>query len=104
MDSTPPPPPAEIGLTKVGIVKNLIFLACLCLTKVAERKLEGELAELPLVCFCVTWTTIKFNRNQLGTVSAFIMISVPWSNQRAHQVIRDKLLSKEFHGRTTDHK
>ena len=26
--------------------------------------------------FLVTWTT-KFNRNQLGTVSAFVMISVP---------------------------
>ena len=37
--------------------------------------------------FHVTWITFKFNRNQLGTVSAFVMISVPWSNQRAHQVI-----------------
>ena len=53
--------------------------------------------------FYVTWTTFKFNRTQLGTVSAFVMISVPWSNQRAHQVISEKLLSKEFHGRTTDH-
>ena len=33
--------------------------------------------------FHVTWTTFKFNRNQLGTVSAYVMISVPWSNQRA---------------------
>ena len=54
--------------------------------------------------FHVTWTTFKFNRNQLGTVSAFVMISVPWSNQRAHQVISEKLLSKEFHCETTDHK
>ena len=30
--------------------------------------------------FHVTWTTFKFNRNELGTVSAFVMISVPWSN------------------------
>ena len=53
--------------------------------------------------FHVTWPTFKFNRNQLGTVSAFVMISVPWSNQRAHQVISEKLLSKElFHCGTTD--
>ena len=26
--------------------------------------------------FHVTWTTFKFNRNQLGTVLAFVMISV----------------------------
>ena len=54
--------------------------------------------------FHVTWTTFKFNRSQLETVSAFVMISVPWSNQRPHQVIDEKLLSKEFHCRTTDHK
>ena len=52
----------------------------------------------------VTWTTFKFNKNQLGTVSAFVMVFVPWSNQRAHQVIGEKLLSKEFHCLTTDHK
>ena len=34
--------------------------------------------------FHVTWTTFKFNRNQLGTVSTYVMISVPWSNQRGH--------------------
>ena len=44
--------------------------------------------------FHVTWTTFKFNRNQLGKVSAFVMISVPCSNQRAHQVISEKLLSR----------
>ena len=54
--------------------------------------------------FHVTWITFKFNRNQPGTVSAFVMISVPWSNQRANQVISEKLLSKEFHCRTTDQK
>ena len=54
--------------------------------------------------FHVTLTTFKFNRNQLGTVSAFVMISVPWSNQRAHEVFGEKLFSKEFHCRTTDHK
>ena len=53
--------------------------------------------------FHVTWTTFKFNRNQLGTVSVFVMISVPWNNQGA-QVISEKLLSKEFHCATTDHK
>ena len=46
---------------------------------------------LCLICvysmFHVTWTIFKFSRNQLGTVSAFVMISVPWNNQRAHQVI-----------------
>ena len=52
----------------------------------------------------LTWTTFKFKRNQLGTVLAYVMISVPWSNQRAYQVISEKLLSKEFHCRTTDHK
>ena len=54
--------------------------------------------------FHETWTSFKFNRNQLGTVLAFIMISVPWSIQRAHQVISEKLLSKEFHCGTTYHK
>ena len=54
--------------------------------------------------FHVTWTTFKFNRNQLGTASAFVMISALWSNQRFHQVIGEKLLSNEFHCRTTDHK
>ena len=34
--------------------------------------------------FDVTWTTFKFSRDQLGTISAYVMISVPWSNQRAH--------------------
>ena len=34
--------------------------------------------------FHVTWTTFKFDRNQLGTVSAYVMSSVPLSNQRAH--------------------
>ena len=54
--------------------------------------------------FLVTWTTFKFNRDQLGTVPAFVLISVPWSKQRAHQVICEKLLSKEFHCGSTDHK
>ena len=54
--------------------------------------------------FHVTWTTFKFNRNQLRTVSAYVMSSVPWSNQRAHEVINEKLLSKEFHCVTKDHK
>ena len=27
--------------------------------------------------FHVTWTTFKFNRNQLGTVSVYVMSSVP---------------------------
>ena len=43
--------------------------------------------------FHVTSTTFKFNRNQLGTVSAFVMISVPWSNQRAHQVTSENKLN-----------
>ena len=54
--------------------------------------------------FHATWTTFKFNRNQLGMVSAFVMTSMPWSNQRTHQAISEKLLSKEFHCGTTDHK
>ena len=54
--------------------------------------------------FHVTWTTFKFNRNQLGAVSRFVMISVPWSNQRVHQVISEKLLSKEFHCGTKERK
>ena len=29
------------------------------------------------IMFHINWTTFKFNRNQLGTVSAFVMISVP---------------------------
>ena len=40
----------------------------------------------------------------MGTVSAYVMSSVSWSNQRAHYVIRENLLSKEFHCRTKDHK
>ena len=34
--------------------------------------------------FHVTWTTFKFKRNQLGTVSVYVMSSVSLSNQRAH--------------------
>ena len=34
--------------------------------------------------FHVTYTTFKFNRNKLGTVSAYVMSSVLWSNQRVH--------------------
>ena len=30
--------------------------------------------------FYLTWTTFKFERNQLGTVSAYVMSSVPWIN------------------------
>ena len=37
-------------------------------------------------------------------VSAYVMSSMPWSNQRAHQVINEKLLYKEVHYRTKDHK
>ena len=54
--------------------------------------------------FHVTWTTFKFNRNQLGMVSAYVISSVPSSNQRAHKVISEKLLYKELHCRTKDHK
>ena len=54
--------------------------------------------------FQVTWTAFKFNRNQVGTVSAFVMVSVPRSNQRAHQVISEKLLSKKLPCWTIDHK
>ena len=50
--------------------------------------------------FYVTpWATFKLNRNQLGMVSAFVKMSVPWSNQS--QVISEKLLSREFDCRTT---
>ena len=54
--------------------------------------------------FHVTRTIFKFNRNQLGTVSGYVMSFVPSSNQHAHQAIDEKLLSKEFHCRTKDHK
>ena len=37
-------------------------------------------------------------------VSAYVIISVPWSNRCADQVINEKLLSKEFHRGTMDHK
>ena len=33
--------------------------------------------------FHVTWTTFKFNKDELGTVSAYVMSSVPWSKQSA---------------------
>ena len=54
--------------------------------------------------FHLTWITFRFSRNLLGTVSAYVMSSKPWSNLCAHQVISEKLLSKEFHWRTKDHK
>ena len=37
-------------------------------------------------------------------ISAFVMIFMPWSNQSARQVIIEKLLSKEFHCETVNHK
>ena len=62
-----------------------------------------EIGQLHLYSmFHLPWSIFKFNTNKLGTISAFLMISVRWSNQRAHQVISEKLLSKEFHCRTTD--
>ena len=54
--------------------------------------------------FLLTWITFRLSRNQLETVSAYVMISKPWSNLYAHQVISEKLLSKEFYWRTKDHK
>ena len=50
--------------------------------------------------FYITWTTFKFNRNKLGTVSAYVLSSVSWNNQ----VISEKSLSKEFLCSTKDHK
>ena len=54
--------------------------------------------------FHITWTTFKFNKNQLGTVSMFVMISVLWIiiNVLIKSLTKN-LLSKEFHCRTTDH-
>ena len=46
--------------------------------------------------FHVTWTTFKFNRNQLGTVSAFVMIFVPLSNQRVHHSSAKNYSPKNF--------
>ena len=34
--------------------------------------------------FHVSWVTLKFNRNIPAMVSAYVMISMPWSNQPAH--------------------
>ena len=34
--------------------------------------------------FHLTWSTFRFSRNQLGTVSAYVMSSKPWSNLCAH--------------------
>ena len=56
--------------------RSLQFITITCFTAVHSSSLYGM--------FHVTWTTFKFNRNQLGTVSAYVMISVPWSSQRAH--------------------
>ena len=36
-------------------------------------------------------------------VSANVISSMPWSNQRVHQVINEELLFKEFHCRTKDY-
>ena len=47
-------------------------------------KFEAWKIDVKYGMFHVTWTTFKFNRNQLGTVSAYVMISMPLSNQRAH--------------------
>ena len=54
--------------------------------------------------FHVTCTTFKFNKNQLGTVSANVMISVPWSNQRAQSYWKKNYSPKNFSVREKDHK
>ena len=46
--------------------------------------------------FNVTWTTFKFNRNRLGTVSAYVMSSVPWSNKRAIISLEKNYSPKNF--------
>ena len=46
--------------------------------------------------FQATWTTFKFKRNQLGMVSAFVIISVAWSNQRAHKSLAKNYSLKNF--------
>ena len=55
-------------------IKN--YKASLAVVKLKVREYYGM--------FHVTWSTCKFNRNQLGTVSGYVMSSVPWSNQCAH--------------------
>ena len=37
--------------------------------------------------FHLSWIIFNFNINQLGTVSALVIISVPWSNEHVHEVI-----------------
>ena len=49
-----------------------------------HRRIAGTFVFHFYNTFYVTWTTFKFRRNQLGMVSAYVIISVPWSNQRAH--------------------
>ena len=45
--------------------------------------------------FGVTWATLKFNRNhELGTVSVYIMITMPWSNQCTHYAWRKITLQR----------
>ena len=41
---------------------------------------------------------------QKKAITIRIFVQKSPRNQRAHQVISEKLLSKEFHCRTTDHK
>ena len=77
--------------TKQDITKNLLIKHTLvkCLPMDPSRHLRIARLNLSVSCggdgmLHVTWATFKFSRNQLETVLAYVMRSVPWSNQRAH--------------------
>ena len=40
--------------------------------------------------------SFNFSRKQLGTVSAWIIIFMPYSNERAHEVINKNLFPRNF--------
>ena len=63
-----------------------------CKIILEQSRLTGWLAGYSM--FHVTWTTFKFNRNQLGTVSAYVMIYVPSSNQRAIKSLEKVILQR----------
>ena len=81
----------KFGLKKITQANHVRFLGVLLDETLSWKphlvKLCRKLARSVGIfysMFHVTWNTFKFNRNQLGTVSAYVMSSVPWSNQRAH--------------------
>ena len=71
---------------------DLKLIICFCLLVCHDSQFFSNCDAYSM--FHVTWTTFKFNRSQLGTVSAYVMSSVPLSHWRKITLQRISLQDK----------